>query len=265
MPKSIWSGFINFGLVNVPVKLEVATHDKTVHFHMIHEKDGGRVHQKLVCPVEDEEVSRDEVVKGYEVSPGQYVTVKQSELDSLSPDASRNIDILDFVDMEEIDPIYYQKAYYLVPREESGKAYGLLVMAMEEQKKVGIGKFVMRNKEYLAALRPIDGVICLETMHFHDEVMVPSQLDEAPEPVQPSSKELKMARQLIDTLSEPFEPEKYHDEFREKVMGLIKSKEEGKEIVTEPSVREPGEVVDLASALEESLKRAKKKEKKEAS
>jgi DNA end-binding protein Ku len=258
MPRAIWSGAISFGLVNIPVKLYSAVKDTNIHFHMLHEKDGVRVRQQLVCPLDDEEVDRDEVVKGYEINPDQYVVVSSEELDELAPKASRMIEILDFVGLSEIDPVYYDHPYYLVPDEQAGKAYGLLARSMTDSDRVGIGKFVMRGKEYLGALRPVGGVLVLETMHFADEVAQVSDLDEEmPEATEPSERELKLARQLIDTLAASFEPTKYHDDYKEAVMDLINTKAEGKEYVMPPAVEEGGKVIDLMSALEQSLTRAR--------
>lgn len=258
MPRAIWSGSISFGLVNIPVKLYSAVVDMGVHFHMLHEKDGVRVRQQLVCPLDDEKVERDEVVKGYEIEPDQYVTVTSEELKDLAPKASRTIEILDFVGLSEIDPIYYQHPYYLVPDEKAGKAYRLLVRSMEDADRIGISKFVMRDKEYLAAVRPVGEVLVLETMHFADEVVSESELEgELPADVELSERELKMAGQLIDMLAGSFEPEKYHDDYRESVMDLVNTKAEGKEYVMPPPVKEEGKVVDIMSALEKSLERAR--------
>lgn len=258
MARAIWSGAISFGLVNIPVKLFSAVRDTNIHFHMLHGKDGVRVRQQLVCPLDDEEVERDEVVKGYEVNPDQYVVVSSEELEDLAPKASRMIEILDFVGLSEIDPLYYQHPYYLVPDEQAGKAYGLLVSSMKDSKRVGIGKFVMRGKEYLGALRPVGEVLVLETMHFADEVVALSDLDEEmPEAAEPSEREMKLAGQLIDTLAASFDPAQYRDEYRESVMDLINAKAEGKEYVMPPPVEEEGKVIDLMAALEKSLSRAR--------
>ncbi len=258
MARAIWSGAISFGLVNIPVKLFSAVRDTNIHFHMLHGKDGVRVRQQLVCPLDDEEVERDEVVKGYEVNPDQYVVVSSEELEDLAPKASRMIEILDFVGLSEIDPLYYQHPYYLVPDEQAGKAYGLLVSSMKDSKRVGIGKFVMRGKEYLGALRPVGEVLVLETMHFADEVVALSDLDEEmPEAAEPREREMKLAGQLIDTLAASFDPAQYRDDYRESVMDLINAKAEGKEYVMPPPVEEEGKVIDLMAALEKSLSRAR--------
>jgi DNA end-binding protein Ku len=262
MARAIWSGSISFGLVNIPVKLYSAIKDTNVHFHMLHEKDGVRVRQQLVCPLDDEQVERDAVVKGYEISPEQYVTVTSKELADLAPKASRTIDILDFVSATEIDPVYYQHPYYLVPDEQAAKAYGLLVIAMKDAGRVGISKFVMRDKEYLAALRVRGDVIILETMHFADEVVGTAELEgEVPELEEPSERELKIAGQLIDMLAATFDPGQYRNDYNDSVMDLIKTKAEGKEYVMPPPVKEEGKVIDIMSALEKSLARAREAKK----
>jgi DNA end-binding protein Ku len=258
MPRAIWSGSISFGLVSIPVKLYGAVKDHNVHFHMIHEKDGGRVRQQLVCSLDGESLNTDQLVKGYEVSPDRYVTVTPDELRDLAPKASRTIEILDFVGLSQIDPIYYQHPYYLVPDEKAGRAYGLLLRSMKDSGRVGIGKFVMREREYLAALRPVGDVLVLATMHFADEVVRASNLEgEIPDLGEPSERELKMAGQLIDMLAASFEPEKYHDDYRESVMDLIDSKAEGSEYVM-PLPAPEGKVIDIMSALEKSIERARK-------
>lgn len=259
MPRALWSGSISFGMVNIPVKLYVAVRDKQVHFHMIHREDGMRLHRKMVCP-EHGEVPDDEVVKGYEIGPDKYVVVSPEELESVTPEKSRTIEITDFVDMAQIDPVYFQKPYYLLPEEQAAKAYSLLVEAMEDSGKVAVARFVMHDKEYLAALRPIGDLLCLETMHFADEIVAPGEFSESVPEVETTGKELEMAGQLIEALSDEFEPEKYHDEHREELLELIEKKVEGQQIVKGPQVvEEPGKVVDLMSALEESLEKAKKK------
>ncbi len=264
MPRAIWSGSISFGLVNIPVKLFSAVRDKSVNFHMLHASDGARVHQKLVCPVGGEEVSRDDVVKGYEVSPGRYVILTGDELQAIAPEATRTIEIQDFVDISDIDPIYYQTPYYLLPEEHSVKPYVLLQRAMTESGRVGIGKFVMHDKGHLAALRPLDRLICLETMHFADEIVSRGELGVPPLEGKPEKREMEMADQLIGMMSGKFEPGKYHDRYREAVMDLVKSKEKGREVVTRPTVEESGKVVSLMAALEKSLSRAREEGKGES-
>lgn len=259
MARAIWSGSISFGLVSIPVKVYPAVHDHGVHFHMLHGRDGVRIHQALVCPADNEQLTQDEIVKGYEVSPERYVVVLDDELESLAPKASRMIEILDFVNISEIDPVYYLRTYYLLPEEQGARAYGLLLRAMNEAGKVGIGKFVMRGKEYLGALRPLDRVISLETMHFADEVVPVESIEEPPPQPEAKERELQMARQLIDALSTSFEPERYHDEYRDSLMELIGTKARGNEYVMPEPFEEPAKVIDLMSALEDSVARAKRK------
>jgi DNA end-binding protein Ku len=255
----MWSGSISFGLVNIPVKLHPAVREKRLAFHLLHDQDHARLQNKLVCSADGKEVHREHVVKGFEIAPDQYVIVRQSELDAVAPKETRTIDITDFVDLEEIDPLYYDRAYYLSPGERAAKAYRLLVEAMEKTRKAGIAKFVMRNKEYLAALRPVNGVICLSTMHFGDEVLPTREIAGIPHEIEPPERELKMATHLIDSLTTKFDPKKYHDDYREKVMDMIERKAEGEKIVTQPPAEErKGRVVNLMAALEESLAEAKK-------
>src|SRR5688500_592808 len=178
--RSMWTGSISFGLVNSPVRLYGAVREKGVAFHLLHDQDNVRLQRKLVCPADGKEVHPEHIVKGYEIAPDQYVVVQQEELKALAPKASRMIEIQDFVELSDIDPIYYDRAYYLAPGDNAAKPYRLLVTAMEKSKKVGIATFVMRDKEYLAALRPVDGAICLETMHFGEEVIPVDKLDSIP-------------------------------------------------------------------------------------
>jgi DNA end-binding protein Ku len=255
MARAIWSGAISFGLVNVPVKLYSATSPKTVRFHQVSSKTGARIRQKRVDPSTDEEVPYEEIVKGYEISPERYVLIDPDELDALDPKATKTIDIEDFVDLEEIDPIYYDHSYYLAPTAGGAKAYRLLLDAMRESGKVGIGRVVLRSKQQLCALRPTGDVLTLSTMLFGDEVLAPDRLDEldAVEDAQASDRELQMAEQLINSLSREFDPAKYHDDYRERVLQLIERKAAGEKIAVEPEAEEPAAAPDLMAALEASL------------
>lgn len=258
MPRAIWSGSISFGLVNVPVKLLSATSPKDVRFHQLHAKDGGRVNQKRVCSLDGEEVEYSEIVKGYEIHRGQYVVVDPDELEGLMPEASRSIDIEEFVDLAEIDPLYFEHSYYLVPDEAAARPYALLVEAMAGTGKVGIGRFVLRTKQYLAALRPKDGALVISTLLFADEVVATTELEvPTTTDTKPSEREVKMARQLVSSLAAEWDPEKYKDDYREKVMALIEAKAEGNEIAVPEQPERPAPVVDLMAALEASLARAK--------
>src|SRR5436309_655660 len=211
MARAIWSGAISFGLVNVPVKLFSATSPKAVRFHQVSAKTGARIRQKRVDPSTGEEVPYEEIVKGYEVSPDRYVLIDPEELDALDPKATKTVDIEDFVDLDEIDPIYYDHSYYLAPTAGGAKAYRLLLDAMRESGKVGIGRVVLRSKQQLCALRPTGDVLTLSTMLFGDEVLAPDRLDEldAVEDAEASGRELKMAEQLIESLSAEFDPNEF--------------------------------------------------------
>src|ERR671917_95991 len=240
MPRSIWSGAISFGLVNVPVKLYSAVSKKTVRFNQLNKDTGHRIQQKRVDPETGEEVTYDQIVKGYELTKDRYVVITPEELDALDPERTRTIDIEDFVDLDEIDPVYYDHPYYLVPDKGATKAYGLLLGAMEQAGKVAIARVVLRSKEQLVAIRPSPGgVLMMETMIFADEVISPEDIEDLPDTnaLKASDRELKMAQQLIDSLSAEFEPEKYQDEYREKVLELIERKASGEEIAVQPATR----------------------------
>jgi DNA end-binding protein Ku len=257
--RATWSGYISFGLVNVPVKLFTAVRSHDVHFTQLHESTHARVKRKRVDEETGEAVPYDEIVKGYEVGDEQYVVVDPDELEELDPEGSRMIDIRDFVDAREIDPIYYDRPYYLMPDGESAaKPYRLLTDAMERSEKVAVAKFVMRNKEYLAAIRARDDILLLSTMNYADEVADPADL-EAPdvlESVDVSEREVAMAEQLIGSLVTSFDPTAYRDEYQERVVEFLEAKAEGADVEMRPPQREEGSVVDLMSALEQSLERA---------
>jgi DNA end-binding protein Ku len=266
MPRAIWSGAISFGLVNIPVKLYSAVSKKTVRFHQIDAESGGRVRQKRVGP-DGEEIAYEQIVKGYEIGPDRYVTITPEELEALEPQKTRTIDIEDFVDLEQIDPIYYDHPYYLAPDTGAAKAYRLLVDAMEDSGKVAVARVVLRSKEHLVAIRPRDGALAMETMLFADEVIPADSLEElasADGDVQTSDRELAMANQLIESLASDFEPGKYRDEYRERVLDLIERKAQGETIVIEEPTAEPEKVPDLMAALEASIASAKKPAKKPA-
>jgi DNA end-binding protein Ku len=260
VPSTIWSGNISFGLVTVPVKLVSAVRSKDVRFNQLEEGTGARIRYRRVSEASGEEVPNERIQKGYEISSGQYVVVDNEELEKLTPKASHTIDIQDFVDLEQIDPIYFEQPYYLVPDRAAERPYRLLIEAMTDLQKVAVGKIVLRAKEHLVAIRPVDGALCIETMRHADEVIPMESLEEIPrgDDVAPSEKELDMARQLIEALATDFEPDKYHDEYREQLLGIIEKKAAGEEIVAEPLVEEPAKVVDLMAALEASLARAGK-------
>lgn len=257
-PRSLWTGAISFGLVNVPVKMFTAVRKKDVRFHQLHADDGARIQQKRVCSADGKEVPYEEIVKGYEISPGKYVMIDPDELDQLDPKATHSIDIEDFVDLEEIDPLYFDSSYYLVPDERADKAYRLLHEAMTSSKKVGIAKVVMRTKQYLCAVRPVENALVLTTMNFADEVVDAADLDDLPDRrTKVGDKELKIAQQLIDSLAADFDPDRYHDEYREQVLDLIERKAEGEEVIVQPETDKPAPVIDLMAALEASLAAAR--------
>ena len=259
MPRAIWSGALSFGLVNVPVKLFTAVAQKEVRFHMLHAKDGGRIRMKRFCSVEDKEVPYDEIVKGYEVSKERYVSLEPEELAALDPKATRTIEIRDFVDLADIDPIYYEATYYLVPEKTAAKAYRLLVDAMRRSGKVGIASFVLRTREALCCVRPIEDALAISTMNRADEIVPVGSL-EIPPAGEPSERELHMAEQLVASLSAPFEPQRYPDVHRERVLALVEKKAAGETIEAPPEEPAPAQVVSLADALSASLAAARKRD-----
>jgi DNA end-binding protein Ku len=259
MPRPIWSGSISFGLVSVPVKLFSATSPKEVRFHMLHDKDGGRIQQKRVCSLDGEEVAWEHTVKGFEISKARYVTVTRDELQSFNPRANKAIEIEDFVDLSQIDPIFYESTYYLVPDRGAAKPYALLVEAMRRTNRVGIARFVLRTKQYLAAVRPMGRALAISTMLYADEVVSQEDLEGLPDAKsKPGERELKMAEQLIGSLAADFDIGKYKDDYREQVLALLERKAEGEEIVAEAPAEEPrGKVVNLMDALQKSLAAAR--------
>jgi DNA end-binding protein Ku len=264
MPRPIWTGSISFGLVNVPVKLFSAVSSQDVRFHQLRKSDGSRIRQKRVSEADGEDVAYDEIVKGYEVGPDQYVVIDPDELTALDPKSTQTVDIEEFVDLDQIDPIYYDHPYYLIPDKRAEKAYALLVAAMERTNKVAIARFVMRTRQYLAALRPgPGGVLVLSTMNYADEVVPVSKLDGLPSPADiedVSDREVKMAEALVESLTaEAFEPEKFHDSYRERVLELIDAKAAGQTVAAPAPVESGARVVDLMSALEASVKAAKER------
>jgi DNA end-binding protein Ku len=260
MARAIWSGSISFGLVNIPVKLYTAVSRKNVAFHQIDKRTGARIKQRRVSAADGEEVAYEDIIKGYELPGGDYVTIDDDELSALDPDAARTIDIEEFVDLADIDPIYYDSAYYLVPDATTAKPYKLLAQAMDESQKVGIARFVMRTKQYVAAVRPKDGKLLLSTMVYDDEVVRPEEIGgfDVLEKVDVGAKEVAMAEQLIASLSDEFEPGKHRDTYREAVLQLIERKAAGEtEILAPPTAPAADKVIDLMAALEASVAAAK--------
>jgi DNA end-binding protein Ku len=263
MARAIWSGSISFGLLNVPVKLYSAVARRSIGLREIRESDGARIRHRRVAEGTDEEVPYEKIIKAFEITPDRYVPLTKEELSALAPEKTRAIEVIDFVDLDEIDPIYFDSPYYLGPAEGAEKAYSLLTQAMAESGKVAIARFVFRNKEHLAALRPADGVLTLTTMRFADEVVPPSELEDVLPAEKPrvAKREVQMAEQLIDSLTRSFDPSAYRDEYREELLSLIERKAEGKEIVTAPAGEEPEptKAPDLMAALEESIAAVKAK------
>ena len=266
MPRAIWTGSISFGLVNVPVKLFSAVHQEDIAFHQLEEGTGARIKYKRVSEKTGREVPWEKIVKGYELGKGRYVVITPDELEEYEPKATKTVDIEDFVDLEEIDPIYYDTTYYVAPSGEGEggvKAYKLLLEAMQKEKKVGIGRFVMRTKQYLAAIRPYDGVLALSTMLFEDEVVPKSDIDDIDlRGGKVTDREVRMASQIIESLTTEWKPSRYHDTYRERVLELVEKKAKGEEIVVDEGKAQPQKVVDLIAALEASLAAAKKPTKK---
>jgi DNA end-binding protein Ku len=255
MARAIWTGSITFGLVSIPVGLFSATEDHTVHFHQFQRDTSDRIRNQRVNERTGKEVEYSDIVKGAEVGDGEHVIVEPEELDSIAPGRSRSLEITDFVDLDEIDLIYFNRTYWLAPTsDQHSHPYGLLLEAMKRTNRAAIGTFVMRGKEYLTAIRPDGDVLALETMFFADEVRDPAkELDNLPDTGKAKGKELDMANQLIESMSGPWRPENYHDSYQDRVRKLIEDKHRGREVVTEPDASEPTEVSDLLAALERSV------------
>jgi len=257
MARSIWTGAISFGLVTVPVKLYSAVNRKTVRFHQLSGKSGVRISQKRVDPSTGDEVAYDDIVKGFELTPDRYVVIEPGELETLQPKKTKTIEIEDFVELSDIDPIYYDHPYYLAPGTGGAKPYRLLVEAMRETDRVAIARVVIRSKEALVAVRPMgDHVLGMSTMLFPDEVVDPDSIDEisATAEVDVTKRELDIAKQLVESLAGPFEADKYHDTYRQEVLDLIERKAAGEEIAVQPATDEEEEPVpDLMAALKASL------------
>src|ERR671931_287158 len=257
--RSIWSGAISFGLVSVPVRMFPATQSKELRFHFLHKKDLTPIGYDKVRKDTGEHVDPEEIVRGFEIEKGRYVPLEDEDLDRLDVELTKSIDICDFVDLDEIDPIYFRKAYYLLPEDGAEKPYRLLVRALDETGKVAIAKVVIRNKQHLAALRVWEDVLVLETMYYADEVRVPERVDGK---VQLRKPEVEMAKTLVENLSAPFKPEKYDDRYRKELLDLLRAKAKGRKL-PEPKEEEEAEVIDLMAALRESVQRTKSPKKKQ--
>lgn len=253
--RNIWKGAISFGLVHVPVKLYTATEKKDVKFNYLHEKCKTPVKNQRVCPVCEAEVTMDEIVRGYEYEKGKYVVIKDEDLENIPMEFTKSVDIVDFVDLKEIDPIYFDKTYYLAPN-GGEKAYELLKKSMEETGKIAVAKVVLRNKQSLAVLRVNQNIIIMETIFYPDEIRSAELVPEMHYKVNLHENEIKMAHSLIQSLSAPFNPEKYTDDYRQALMDVIQSKIAGREVEI-PDKPEVGKVVDLMEALKASIALAK--------
>jgi DNA end-binding protein Ku len=252
----MWKGAISFGLVTIPVSVYPATEERSVKFNQLHDEDMGRIRYKRVCEIEGDEVPYEHIVKGFEIEKDRYVVLTDEDFDKVPVESSRTIDIQQFVNLEEIDPILYKKSYYLVPDETGAKAYALLRRALEEESKVGISKVSFRDKEHLAALRFKDDAFVLETMYWPDEIR-PAEFDTLHEDGKIREQEIEMAKTLIENLSEPWNPAAYKDEYREALLELVEKKAAGEEIEEAPEAQ-PARVVDLMEALRASVEAVKK-------
>ncbi|MEX2673123.1 MAG: Ku protein [Phycisphaeraceae bacterium] len=264
MPRSIWSGSISFGMVNIPVKVVTAVRDHSIHLHMLSKDGSCRLRRKLYCPDTGEEFDFNDTARGYEVAPSQYVILKDEELDQLKPEGGRTIDISDFVQLETIDPIYFDRSYYLIPAEGGGKAYKLLVDAMTKAGSLAIAQMVMRQKQYLVAIQVTDDAMVMHTMHYADEVQGFDEIaDELPSGIKTTKKEVEAAEQLIESMSGEFDPTAYEDDYQQQVRQLIESKAEGggvKEVAEETEEDIPP-TFDLMEALKKSVQQRNGKKK----
>lgn len=257
MPSSVWTGYLTFGLISMPVRLFSGARGERVSFHMLHRDDHVRVKQQLICPAEEKVVERDEIVKGYEYRKGEYVIIEPEEIKRIEPKTAKAMEILEFVKSDDVDPVYFESSYYLMPEEAGKRPYALLSKALEETGYVAIAKLTMHNREYMVFLRPHKGGMMLHTMYYKNEVRemenfgaTDAELKEA---------EVKVAHQLIEALAAPFQPEKYHDTFEENLKTLIQARLEGKEVTEVEQPKKAAPVVDLMAALKESLAAMQKK------
>src|SRR5579871_3006110 len=253
MPAPVWKGFISFGLVSFPVRLFAAARAESIHFHMLHEKDLSRVKEVWYCAEENKPIERSEIVKGYETSKGEYVVVEDEELKKIAPPTATTMDILQFVKSDAVDPLFFESSYYVAPDEKTGKPYALFQAALETTRQHAIAKVAMHNREHLVLIRPSEGRLVLHTLYYSDELHAANKSSKPTEKY--TSKELELAKNLIDQLSAPFKPEQFHDTYRENVERLIEQKEKGEKITT---VKQPRKapVVDLMEALKRSLQQS---------
>jgi DNA end-binding protein Ku len=261
--RSLWNGAIRFGLVNVPIKVYGAASSKQIRFRELHVKDAAPLEHRRVCSKEDKEIPYDEVVRGYETSPGRYVVLTKDEIQAPARERGKTIDLEDFVPADQIDPVFYDTPYWLGPQKDSDDAYSVLVAALEKTGLVGIGRFALRTREQLVALYPVDGALRISTMRFHDEVVEPDDLD-LPQPSKKvTDKEAKMADALVSSLRTEFDPAEYEDTYRERVLEVVEAKAQGKQIVV-PEPSEEGGDTDLMALLEQSVSGARKTKKPKA-
>jgi len=258
MPRAMWKGAISFGLVSIPVGLFPATEEKTLRFNQLHDVDHGRIKYKRVCAIDGEEVAFEHIVKGYEYEKDKYVVLEDEDFAAVPVQSSRAIDIVQFVDLEEIDPLYFQKSYYVIPEETGVKAYTLLRRAMAEDGRVAVAKIAFREKEHLCTRRFKDDVFVLETMYWPDELRA-ADFEELSKDVKVRAREVQLAQTLIENLTDEWDPEQFHDEYREALLEIVEKKVAGEEITVQPEA-EPTKVVDLMEALKASVEAAKKKE-----
>jgi len=261
MPASVWSGYLTFGLISMPVRLFSGARGSRVSFHMLHRDDNTRIKQQLFCPNDDRVVGRDEIVKGYEYRKGEYVVIEPEEIKKIEPKTAKAMEILEFVKAEEVDPVYYESSYYLMPEEAAKRPYALLTRAMRESGYVGIAKLTMHNREYMVFLRPTEnGGIMLHTMYYTDEVRKVEGFGEADD-IEVREAEIKVAHQLVEALASKWEPEKYYDTFEENLKKLIQARLEGREVTAVEKPKKPAPVVDLMEALKQSLAQMEAKKK----
>lgn len=256
--RSLWKGSINFGLVHIPVKMYKAASGKDLRFRELHDADNTPLQQKRVCPLDGEEVPREHIVKGFEVGPEQFVIIKKEELEALEQGEAHTIKIETFVDLAEVDPVYFENSYYVTPDKGAARAYALLLAAMQDANKAAIARVVLRQKQHLVLLRGAGDAIAMSTLYYQDEVLAQDKLDDLPRDIRPEKRELDMAKQLIASLTQEFNPEQYHDEYRERVLEMIEKKAEGKKVTVPRAKKDTAKVIDLVSALQASLNASKK-------
>jgi DNA end-binding protein Ku len=258
MAASVWTGYLTFGLISMPVRLFSAARGNRVQFHMLHRDDHVRIKQQLYCPHDERVVGRDEIVKGYEYEKGEYVVIEPQDIKKIEPKTTKAMEILEFVKSSEIDPVYFESSYYLVAEEAGQRPYALLTRALEESEYVAIAKVAMHNREYTVFLRPMNGGLMLHTMYYEDEVRQVEQFGKS-SGIELKDAEVKVAHQLVEALAAEFDPKKYHDSFEDNVKKLIQARLEGKEVTPVERPRKPAQVVDLMAALKESLAQIPKK------